>query len=125
MQYRTRSYLEPPPPTSIGLHLLHERCITLAPIIPIKEVWKTHTSINLHHLRQRQPHLIPIQRRLRPLQRVSLKVHSLELLLICQLALHLAEISEFTVTRPELGEVGESLEPAQVLDGVGADVDDG
>jgi hypothetical protein len=49
------------------------------------------TSINLHNLRQRQPHFIPIKRRLLPLQWIALKVHRLQLFLIAQLLLDFLE----------------------------------
>jgi hypothetical protein len=49
------------------------------------------TSINLHNLRQGQPHFIPIKRRLLSLQRITLKVHRLQLFLIAQLLLNFLE----------------------------------
>lgn len=82
------------------------------------------TSINLPHLRQRQPDLIPIQHLVLPLQRRPLKVHRHKLLLILQLPLHLDETRELGVARPQLLELGQGPQAFEVLDGVGGDVDD-
>lgn len=50
------------------------------------------TSIDLLNMRYRQPHLIPIYGRSSCLQRITLKVNRLQILLLSQLALDLVEV---------------------------------
>lgn len=63
------------------------------------------TRINLHDLRQCQPHLVSIHRRPLGLQWVPFKIHRLQLLFIPQLALHLLETRQFVVGCPQLFQV--------------------
>lgn len=82
------------------------------------------TSIDLPHLRQRQPQLVPIQHRLALLHGVALEIHLLELLLVAQRALDLAEILHLAVARPDVLELRERLEPFERPDRVGLEVED-
>ena len=82
------------------------------------------TSINLRHLRQRQPQLVPVQHRLALLHRVALEVDFLQTLLVAQRALDLAEIGHLAVAGPDVLELGEVLQAFQRADGVGLEVED-
>lgn len=106
------------------LHLFNIRCTHVSqPTLLAPVLNKQLTRINLLNLRQRQANLIPIQRRLRPLQRVALEVHRRQHLLIPQFALDFLETAQLAITRPELGQVCQAIQTAEMLDGVCADVD--
>ena len=82
------------------------------------------TSIDLDDLGQGEANFIPVHRGLVSLQGIALKVHRLELFLVGEFALNFLETGQFAVACPELGQVGKAREAGQVVDGVGADVDD-
>ena len=71
------------------------------------------TRINLPHLRQGQPDLIPVQRRRAQLQRVALKVDRSQVLLVAQLALHLGKVRDQVVASPEFLELRQRGEPGE------------
>lgn len=76
--------------------------ISLASHSHTTTIKKKLTRIDLHDLRDRQTHFIPIQRRRPHLQRIALEIHRLQLLLILQLALHLVEARQLVIRPPQL-----------------------
>lgn len=82
------------------------------------------TGVNLLHLRQRQSDFIPVQHRVLRLQRVALKVHGVEFLLVAQLFLELVKGRELVVGRPDFLKVAEMSEAGEVGDGVVGNVED-
>lgn len=82
------------------------------------------TSINLRHLRQRQPQLVPIQHRLALLHRVTFKVDFLQLLLVAQRTLDFAEICDLAIAGPDVLESFELFNTLERADGVGLEVED-
>ena len=68
---------------------------------------EVHTSINLRDMRNRQADFIPINSWPATLQRVSLKVNRLQILLIAQFPFDLVEAGQLVIRRPELFQLGE------------------
>lgn len=73
---------------------------------------------------QGQLDLVPIQRPLFCLKRVSFKIHRLQIHLVTQLLFNLLEAAELAVAGPELLQLGQLLETTQMLNRVTADIDD-
>jgi hypothetical protein len=80
--------------------------------------------IDLLYPRQGQLNLIPIGGAGISLQRISLQIHGLQIFLISELVLDLLEASEFIAASPELLQLGDFLQPGQVLYHVVANIED-
>lgn len=76
------------------------------------------TSINLHDVRNRQAHFVPINSRSSSLQRVPLEIHRLQMWLPAQLVLDVLKPVQLVVRRPELLQIrqgGQVLEPGDLV----------
>jgi hypothetical protein len=79
----------------------------------------------LLNTRQRQPDFPAIIDGIPRLQRITLKIDRLETFLVCQFLLHFLERRQLVVAGPELLELGEGAEVAEVLELVVGYVEDG
>lgn len=76
------------------------------------------TSINLHDVRNRQAHFVPINSRSSSLQRVPLEIHRLQMWLPAQLVLDVLKPVQLVIRRPELLQIrqgGQVLEPGDLV----------
>lgn len=91
------------------------------PVSPVR--WSSLTCVNLLHVRQRQPDLVPIHDRVVCLQRIALEVDSVQVLLIRQLPLDFLERRQLIRRCPHLFQEPEGLEIRQVGDLIVGDVE--